>query len=76
MKNSIKVLQIAIDKECSLCKNNKLCMELENKKAENERLKECLNEIKEIADIMYNTNCNYIKETEKILKIISEVENE
>ena len=33
---------------------------------------QCLKEIKEIADIIYNTNCNYISESKRILDKISE----
>lgn len=41
--------------------------------AENFKYKQALQEIREIANIIYNTNCNYIAESHKIIDKINEV---
>lgn len=53
----------------------KLSEQVYNLKAENKRLKFVISEIKEIAEIIYNTNCNYIIESGKILNLIKKVED-
>lgn len=45
-------------------------------KREYERIRKALEEIREIADIIYNTNCNYVVESHKILDKVDEVLNE
>lgn len=40
---------------------------------ENVNYEKALEEIREIADVIYNTNCNYVAEAHKILNKINEV---